>query len=50
MASFSIENLFVLASIILPSFRWKRATLSLARRAMDPEHLLHDRLMFTPTT
>jgi len=24
--------------------------LSLARRAMDPEHLLHDRLLFTSTT
>jgi len=31
---------------------WARAEkvlLSLIRRAMDPEHLLHDRLLFTPT-
>jgi len=29
--------------------RQKRATLSLSRRTMDPKHLLHDRLLFTPT-
>jgi len=42
-----IDNLFVLAGIIPFELRRKRATLSLARRAIDPEHLLHDRLLFT---
>jgi len=46
----STDNLFVLAGITLTELGRKRATLSLARRAMDPEHLLHDRLLFTPTT
>jgi len=46
-----IDNLFVLAGITPTELRRKRATLSLARRAMmDPEHFLHDRLFFTPTT
>jgi len=41
---------FVLAGSIPTEFRQKRAKLSLARRAMDPEHLLHNRLLFTLTT
>jgi len=45
-----IDNLFVLAGITLTELRRKRAILSLARRAMDPEHLLYDRLLFSPTT
>jgi len=37
---------------ILNELRRKRATstLSIARHTMDPEHLLYDRLLFTPTT
>jgi len=44
-----IENLFVLPGITPTEHSRKRATLSLDRRAMDPEHLFHDRLLFTPT-
>jgi len=40
---YPIENLFVLTGNILNELCRKRATLSLARRAMDPERLLHDR-------
>jgi len=45
-----IDNLFVLAGITPNELRRKRATLSLARSAMDPENLLHDRLLFTSAT
>jgi len=34
----------------ITTWNQKRATLSPARRAMDPEHLLHEQLLFTPTT
>jgi len=44
-----IDNLFVLAGITPTKLCRKRATLSLARRTMDPEHFLHDRLLFIPT-
>jgi len=45
-----IDNLFVLADITPTELRQKRATLSLARRAMNREYIFHDRLLFTPTT
>jgi len=45
-----IDNLFVLAGITPTELRQIIVKLSLARRAMDPEHLLHDQLLFTPTT
>jgi len=41
-----IDNLFGLPT----ELRRKRASLSLARRAMDPQHFFHDRLLFAPTT
>jgi len=44
-----IVILFVLAGITPTELR-RRATLSLACRAIDPEHLLLDQLLFTPTT
>ena len=34
--------------ITLTKLRQKRATLSLASRAQEPGHLLHDRLTFNP--
>jgi len=45
-----IDNPFVLAGISPTELCRKRATLPLSRRAMVPEHLLHDRLLFSPTT
>jgi len=39
------DNLFVLAGITPTEFCRKRATFFLARRAIDSEHLLHDRLL-----
>jgi len=54
-----VDNLFVLAGSPKKALsfaeksaelRRKRATLPLACHAMNSEHLLHDRLLFTPTT
>ena len=42
------DNLFVLAGILPTELRRKRATLSLARRAQGPEHLLNKRLLSPP--
>jgi len=39
-----------LRGIIPTELCQKRATASLSRCVMDPEHLLYDRLLFTPTT
>jgi len=45
-----IGNLFVLAGVTPTELCRKRATLCVARHAMDPKHFLHYRLLFTPTT
>jgi len=45
-----IDNLFVLAAITSTELRRKGASLSLARRSMDPEHRFCDQLLITPTT
>ena len=42
------DNLNALSGILPSELRRKRATLSLARRAQEPNHLLHDRLMSHP--
>ena len=42
------DNLFVLSGITLTELRRKRTTLSLACRAKEPGHLLHDRLTSHP--
>ena len=39
-----LDNLSVLAGIQPPEFRREEATLSLARRALNPDHLIHSRL------
>jgi len=45
-----INNLFVLAGNIPTELRRKRSALSLSRRTIELEHLLHDQLLFTPST
>ena len=42
------DDLYVLAGIQPSELRRKRATLSLARRAQDPKHMLHERLLSPP--
>ena len=42
------DNLFVVSGITPTKLRRKRATLSLACRAQEPGHLLHDRLTSHP--
>ena len=39
-----LDNLSVLAGIQPPEFRREEATLSLARRALNPDNLIHSRL------
>ena len=41
-------DLYALAGIQPSELRPKRATLSLARRAQDPKHMLHERLLSPP--
>ena len=43
-----IDDLYVLAGIQASELRRKRATLSLARRAQDPKHILHEKLLSPP--
>ena len=42
------DDLYALAGIQPSELRRKRATLSLARRAQDPKHMLHERLLSPP--
>jgi len=49
-SSYPNRQSFVLAGITPTELHKKRATLFLARRVMDLEHLLYDQLLFTPTT
>ena len=42
------DDLYALAAIQPSELRRKRATLSLARRAQDPKHMLHERLLSPP--
>ena len=42
------DNLYALSDILPSELRRKRATLSLALRAQEPEHLLHNRLLSHP--
>ena len=42
------DNLYVLAGILPSELRRKKAVLSLACRAQEPEHLLYDRLLSSP--
>ena len=43
-----LDNLSILAGIQPPEFRREEATLSLARRALDPNHLLHAKVCAYP--
>ena len=42
------DNLCVLAGIQISELRRKRVTLSLARDAQDPKHILYERLLYPP--
>ena len=48
LRSTQTDDMYVLAGIQRSELRRKRVTLSLARRAQDPKHMLHEKLLSLP--